>query len=130
MPIDFNISVLVVDDFPQMRRIMMNLLRKIGFKRFTEAENGIAAITKLKLHSENDKFGLVIMDWNMPKMSGIEVVQAMKASSKLKDIPILMVTAEAKLENIKEAARVGVSKFLVKPFTEEQLLAKITELFP
>ncbi|MBF0238456.1 MAG: response regulator [SAR324 cluster bacterium] len=130
MPIDFNISVLVVDDFPQMRRIMMNLLRKIGFKRFTEAENGIVAITKLKLHSENDKFGLVIMDWNMPKMNGIEVVQAMKASSKLKDIPILMVTAEAKLENIKEAAKVGVNKFLVKPFTEEQLLAKITELFP
>ncbi len=80
MPIDPSIHVLVVDDFHHMRRIMIKLLRQVGFTRFSEAEDGIAAITKLKLHQNDDKFGLVLMDWNMPKMHGIEVVQIMKAN--------------------------------------------------
>ena len=129
MPIDVSLHVLVVDDFPQMRRIMIKLLKEVGFTRFTEAEDGLAAITKLKLHQEDDKFGLALMDWNMPKMHGIEVVQIMKHASRLKNIPALMVTAEAKAENLQAAAHAGVNKFLVKPFSAAQLKEKIEELF-
>ncbi|MGK5091568.1 response regulator [Deltaproteobacteria bacterium TL4] len=129
MPVDLNMHVLVVDDFAQMRRIMIKLLRDIGFTRFTEAEDGVAAITKLKLHQDDNKFGLVLLDWNMPKMHGIEVVTIMKHSPKLKDIPVLMVTAEAKEENVRAAMKAGVDKFMLKPFNAKQLSEKINQLF-
>ena len=123
--IDTGIKVLVVDDMSTMRRIVKNVLRQIGFSDIVEAENGQDALTKLKAGG----FGLVVSDWNMPVMQGIELLRAVRADAELKTLPFLMVTAEAQKENLIEAVQAGVSNYVVKPFTAEVLQGKLEKIF-
>lgn len=123
--IDTGIKVLVVDDMSTMRRIVKNVLRQIGFLNIVEAENGQEALTKLKAGG----FGLVVSDWNMPVMQGIELLRAVRGDTELKTIPFLMVTAEGQKENLIEAVQAGVSNYVVKPFTAEVLQGKLEKIF-
>ena len=123
--IDTRMNVLVVDDMSTMRRIVKNVLRQIGFSDIMEAENGQDALTKLKAGG----FGLVVSDWNMPVMQGIELLRAVRADAELKTLPFLMVTAEAQKENLIEAVQAGVSNYVVKPFTAEVLQGKLEKIF-
>ncbi len=116
---------LVVDDFSTMRRIVRNLLKELGFVNVQEAEDGVEALKKL--HS--DAFDFVVSDWNMPNMTGIELLRAIRADARLKHLPVLMVTAEAKRENIIEAAQAGASGYVVKPFTAATLDEKLKKIF-
>ncbi|MBI4714878.1 MAG: chemotaxis response regulator CheY [Nitrospirae bacterium] len=122
---DTNMKVLVVDDFSTMRRIVKNILRQLGFSNIEEAEDGNGALAKLR----QDHFGLVVTDWNMPNMTGLDLVKAIRADAGIKDIPILMVTAEAKKENVVEAIQAGVNNYVVKPFTPETLREKLDKIF-
>lgn len=124
--IDPNMNVLVVDDADTMRRIVCNLLRGLGMKNLREAENGTVALQELKVK----KADLVVSDWNMPVMSGIELLRAIRADDELKNIPVLMVTAEAKKENIIEAVQAGASNYIVKPFNAKTLEEKLAKIFP
>ena len=123
--IDTSIKVLVVDDMSTMRRIVKNVLKQIGFSDMVEAKNGQDALNKLKA---ND-IGLIVSDWNMPVMQGIELLREVRADVELKHIPFLMVTAEAQKENIIEAVQPGVSNYVVKPFTPEALKGKLEKIF-
>jgi len=123
--IDTGIKVLVVDDMSTMRRIVKNVLRQIGFTDIMEAENGQDALTKLKAGG----FGLVVSDWNMPVMQGIDLLRAVRADAELKTLPFLMVTAEAQKENLILAVQAGVSNYVVKPFTAEILQGKLEKIF-
>ena len=124
---DKDIRVLVVDDFSTMRRIVRGILKRLGYKKIDEAENGKQA---LKLLREAEiPFGLVVCDWNMPEMSGIELLREVRADSRLEGLPFLMVTAEAKKENIMEAINAKVTNYIVKPFTEEILAKKLEDIF-
>ena len=105
---------LVVDDFSTMRRILRNLLKELGYTNVDEAEDGVAALHKL----ESQPYDFVITDWNMPNMDGLTLLRKIRSSDKLKHLPVLMVTAEAKKENIIAAAQAGASGYIVKPFTE------------
>ena len=125
MPADPSMKIMVVDDMSTMRRIVKNLLKQLGFANVDEAENGQEALIKLRA----DKFGFVVSDWNMPVMSGIELLRAIRADEALKAIPVLMVTAEAQKENIIEAVQAGVSNYVVKPFTAETLQEKMGKIF-
>lgn len=122
---DLNMNVLIVDDFATMRRILRNILRQIGFTSITEADNGKAALTELK----KQQFGLILCDWNMPEMSGFELLQNLKSDEELKDVPFVMVTAEAKKENIIDAVKAGVTSYVVKPFTAETIGEKLKKVF-
>ncbi|MEC4683458.1 MAG: chemotaxis response regulator CheY [Nitrospirota bacterium] len=123
--IDFGMKVLVVDDFSTMRRIVKNTLRQIGFTNIEEAEDGQKAFDRLVV----EKFDFVVSDWNMPNMTGIDLLRKVRATHQIKDIPFLMVTAEAKQENIVEAIKAGVSNYIVKPFTVATLDEKIKKIF-
>ena len=125
MPLGPQSSVLVVDDFATMRRIIKNILRQLGYDKVEEAEDGAAALAKLR----DGDFDLVVTDWAMPNMTGVELAKAIRADAKLKDTPILMVTAEAMKENIVEAVKAGVSNYIVKPFTAEVMKEKIEKIF-
>jgi two-component system, chemotaxis family, chemotaxis protein CheY len=125
MPADPNMKILVVDDMSTMRRIVKNIMKQLGFANVEEAENGQDALDKLKA----DTFGFVISDWNMPVMTGIQLLRAIRADEKLKAIPVLMVTAEAQKENLIEAIQAGVSNYIVKPFTAEVLQEKMGKIF-
>jgi two-component system chemotaxis response regulator CheY len=125
MPADPSMKIMVVDDMSTMRRIVKNLLKQWGFAIVDEAENGQEALIKLRA----DKFGFVVSDWNMPVMSGIQLLRAIRADEGLKAIPVLMVTAEAQKENIIEAVQAGVSNYVVKPFTAEILQEKMAKIF-
>ena len=125
MPADPSMKIMVVDDMSTMRRIVKNLLKQLGFANVDEAENGQEALIKLRA----DKFGFVVSDWNMPVMSGIQLLRAIRADEGLKAIPVLMVTAEAQKENIIEAVQAGVSNYVVKPFTAEILQEKMSKIF-
>ncbi len=127
MALDFSMKILVVDDFSTMRRIVRSILKQIGFHDIDEAENGHQAFIKL---SSDDSYDLVISDWNMPEMTGIELLRLVRSTENLKAIPFLMVTAEAKKENIIEAVKFGVNNYIVKPFTAETLQEKIAKIFP
>ena len=116
---------LVVDDFSTMRRIVRNLLKELGFMNVQEAEDGVEALTKLRA----DTFDFVVSDWNMPNMTGIELLREIRADAKLKHLPVLMVTAEAKKENIIMAAQAGASGYVVKPFTAATLDEKLKKIF-
>ncbi len=118
-------TVLVVDDFPTMRRIVKTLLKQLGFKTFLEAEDGEQGYKVLK---ENPDIGFVVSDWNMPKMTGLEFLKTLRATDKYKDIPFLMVTAEAEKENIIAAVKSGVSNYIVKPFTAVTLKEKLDKI--
>jgi len=122
---DNNMRFLVVDDFSTMRRIVRNLLKELGFSNVEEAEDGQVALHKLK----NTSYDFVVTDWNMPNMTGIELLRAIRADAQLKHLPVLMVTAEAKKENIIEAATAGASGYIVKPFTAATLDEKLKKIF-
>ena len=113
--------VLVVDDYSTMRRILRNLLEQIGFKQIDEASDGGTALIKLR----DTPCGLVISDWNMEPMSGMELLREVRRDEKLKNTPFIMVTAESKSENVVAAKAAGVSNYIVKPFTAETLKTKI-----
>lgn len=117
---------LVVDDFSTMRRIVRNLLKELGFVNVQEAEDGVEALRKLR---GGDMFDFVVSDWNMPNMTGIDLLREIRKDPKLKHLPVLMVTAEAKRENIIEAAQAGASGYVVKPFTAATLDEKLKKIF-
>jgi len=119
-----DMKFLVVDDFATMRRIIRNLLKELGFTNIDEADDGIAALAKLK----GGSFDFVVSDWNMPNMTGIELLRAIRGDETLKHLPVLIVTAEAKKENIVEAAHAGASGYVVKPFTAATLDEKINKI--
>lgn len=122
---DYKMKILVVDDFLTMRRIVRNLLKQIGYENIAEAEDGAQALAKLK----GGEFGLVVSDWNMPNMNGIQLLRAVRSDPALKDTPVLMVTAEAEKEKVIEAIRAGVNNYVVKPFTAEILKEKLDKVF-
>ncbi len=118
-------SILIVDDFSTMRQIVKKSLNSLGFNNVTEATDGNDALHKL----ENGQFNFIISDWNMPNMMGIDLLKTIRSSEKLKSLPFLMVTAEANRDNIIEAAKAGVSQYIIKPFTIDALEQKITAIF-
>ncbi len=122
---DTKMKFLVVDDFATMRRIVRGLLKELGFNNVDEAEDGVAALAKLK----SESFDFVVSDWNMPNMTGIDLLRAIRADAALSHLPVLMVTAEAKKENIIEAAKAGASGYVVKPFTAATLDEKLNKIF-
>jgi two-component system chemotaxis response regulator CheY len=116
---------LVVDDFSTMRRIVRNLLKELGYTNVEEAEDGAAALQRLR----GDHFDFVVSDWNMPNMTGLQLLQAIRADASLKSTPVLMITAEARKENIIEAAQAGANGYIVKPFTAATLDEKLAKIF-
>ena len=120
-----SLKILVVDDFSTMRRIVRNLLKELGFTNVEEAEDGAVALGKLREGS----FQFVVSDWNMPNMDGLTLLQSVRADPKLKSLPFLMITAEAKKENIIAAAQAGASGYIVKPFTAATLQEKLHKIF-
>ncbi|MGB5454118.1 MAG: chemotaxis response regulator CheY [Sedimenticolaceae bacterium] len=122
---DKNMKILVVDDFSTMRRIIRNLLRDLGFNNTQEADDGVTALPMLQAGS----FDLLITDWNMPGMRGIDLLKAVRSDDKLRGLPVLMVTAESKRDQIVEAAQAGVNGYVVKPFTVRTLEEKINRIF-
>ena len=123
--LDKNMKVLVVDDFSTMRRIVKNLLRDLGFTNISEADDGSTALPMLKEGS----FDFVVTVWNMPGMQGIDLLKAIRADANLSHIPVLLITAEAKKEQIVMAAQAGVNGYIVKPFTAATLNAKLDKIF-
>ncbi len=120
------IKFLIVDDFPTMRRIVKTLLKQIGFADIVEAEDGEKAYEYLKAHPEIE---FVVSDWNMPNMTGLELLKTVRNDPKLKHLPFVMVTAEAEKENIIEAVKSGVNNYVVKPFTAQTLKEKLDRVF-
>ena len=118
-------SILVVDDFSTMRRIIKGLLQDLGFSNITEAADGLTALSLLKAAN----FDLLITDWNMPGMQGVELLREVRADERMKKLPVLMLTAEAKREQIVAAAQAGVSGYVIKPFTAATLKEKIGKIF-
>jgi len=118
-------KILIVDDFPTMRRIIKNLLKDLGFENVDEAEDGAIGLEKLR----NGSFDFVVSDWNMPNMDGLTMLQQIRADPNLSSLPVLMVTAEAKKENIIAAAQAGASGYVVKPFTAATLEEKLNKIF-
>lgn len=125
MQIDRSMKFLVVDDFPTMRRIIKNLLRDLGFEYVEEAEDGVMALDKLR----HGGFSFVLSDWNMPNMDGLALLQAIRNDDTLARLPVLMVTAEARKENIIAAAQAGANGYIVKPFTAATLEEKLNKIF-
>lgn len=125
MGYDTDMKVLVVDDFATMRRIVKNILTQLGFKNIVEADDGATAVDLLK----NEKVDLIISDWNMPKMTGLELLQHVRADAGMADVPFVMVTAEAQQDNIILAVKAKVSQYIVKPFTAETLGEKLDKVF-
>ena len=125
MPDRTSLKFLVVDDFSTMRRIVRNLLKELGFTNVDEAEDGAVALGKLR----EGGFEFVVSDWNMPNMDGLTLLQNVRADAKLKTLPFLMITAEAKKENIIAAAQAGASGYIVKPFTAATLQEKLDKIF-
>jgi len=124
MSVDMHMPILIVDDYKTMLRIIRNLLKQLGFDNVEEATDGSMALTKLR-----DKgFSLVISDWNMEPMTGIQLLREVRADSKLKDLPFIMITAESKSENVIAAKEAGVSNYIVKPFNAATLKQKLTTI--
>jgi two-component system chemotaxis response regulator CheY len=123
--LDKSMKILVVDDFSTMRRIIKNLLKDLGFANIQEADDGSTALPML----QQGDFDFVVTDWNMPGMQGIDLLRAIRADDKLKHLPVLMVTAEAKKEQIVAAAQAGVNGYVVKPFTAATLKEKLDKIF-
>ena len=125
MPYNPNMRVLVVDDFSTMRRIVRNILRQIGFQNVVEADDGTTAWEVLN----REKIDFIVSDWNMPNMDGLELLKTIRADAGMASMPVLMVTAEAKKENIIAAAQAGASGYVVKPFTAATLEEKLGKIF-
>ena len=121
-----NMRVLVVDDFSTMRRIVRNILRQLGFQNIVEADDGTAAWEIIN----REKIDFIVSDWNMPQMTGIDLLRKVRGSEQFAQIPFLMVTAEAQQENIIEAVQAKVSNYIVKPFTADTMKQKIDKIFP
>jgi len=121
---DTSIKILIVDDFATMRRILKNILKQLGFKNLVEADDGTSAWEVL----EGQSIDLIISDWNMPKMTGLELLKKVRASDAYKGTPFLMVTAEAQKQNVIEAVQAGVSNYVVKPFTAEAISDKLEKI--
>jgi two-component system, chemotaxis family, chemotaxis protein CheY len=121
-----DMTVLVVDDFSTMRRIVRNILRELEFKDILEADDGSSAVEILK----SQKVDLVVSDWNMPKMTGLDLLKFVRSNEPTKDLPFLMVTAEAQKENIVEAVKARVSNYIIKPFTAITLSEKLAKILP
>ena len=124
MDVNKSIKILIVDDFATMRKVIRNLLKQGGYENVVEAEDGVAALKIL----QSQKVDFVISDWNMPNMSGLELLKAVRGSDELKELPFLMVTAEALKDNVVAAVKAGVSNYIVKPFTAEVLTEKIEKI--
>jgi two-component system chemotaxis response regulator CheY len=124
MALDKSMNVLIVDDYKTMLRIIRNLLKQIDFNNVEEASDGAEALSKLRTGS----FGLIISDWNMQPMTGLELLQEVRQDSKLKATPFIMITAESKTENVVAAKQAGVSNYIVKPFNAETLKEKIEKV--
>jgi two-component system, chemotaxis family, chemotaxis protein CheY len=122
---NLNMKILIVDDFATMRRIVRNILKQIGFTNMIEADNGKAALKVLK----KENIDLIMCDWNMPEMPGIDLLKTLKSDDELKNTPFVMVTAEAQKDNIIEAVKAGVSSYIVKPFTAETVSEKLNTIF-
>jgi two-component system, chemotaxis family, chemotaxis protein CheY len=125
MNINRDMKILVVDDFSTMRRIVKNLLKELGFSHFDEADDGATAWPMV----QTGKYDFIVSDWNMPQMTGLQLLKNVRADAKLKDTPFLLITAEAKRSQILEAAQAGVDGYIVKPFTAATLNAKIQKIF-
>jgi len=123
--VEKTIKILIVDDFPTMRRIIKNLLKDLGYENVDEAEDGAIALEKLR----NGGFEFVVSDWNMPNMDGLTMLRSIRADATLAKLPVLMVTAEAKRENIIAAAQSGANGYVVKPFTAATLEEKLNKIF-
>jgi len=125
MTMNKNMNVLIVDDYKTMLRIIRNLLNQIGFNNIDEATDGTMALAKLKEKS----YDLVISDWNMEPMSGMELLKQVRVDEKYKNVPFIMITAESKTENVIAARQAGVSNYIVKPFNADTLRTKIESVF-
>ncbi|RLB90942.1 MAG: response regulator [Deltaproteobacteria bacterium] len=121
---DKNMKILLIDDFATMRKVIKNLLKQTGYNNISEAEDGLEALKTLK----SEKVDFIISDWNMPNMTGFELLKAVRAESAIKGLPFLMVTAEGLQENVVAAVKAGVSNYIVKPFTAEVLNEKIEKI--
>ncbi|MBC7635315.1 MAG: chemotaxis response regulator CheY [Acetobacteraceae bacterium] len=124
MSIDKAMNVLIVDDYKTMLRIIRNLLKQIDFNNVEEATDGVEALAKMRTNN----FGLVISDWNMAPMTGLQLLQEVRADARLKQTPFIMITAESKTENVIAAKQAGVSNYIVKPFNAETLKEKIEKV--
>ena len=124
MAVNMNIKILIVDDYDTMRTVLNNLLRQLNFINVEEASDGTEAIEKLNA----DKFDLIISDWNMEPMSGIELLREVRADDNLSEIPFVMITAEIKSENVIAAKEAGVTNYIIKPFTAETLKTKLVSV--
>jgi len=122
---DTKMSILVVDDFATMRRIVKNILKQLGYENILEADDGASALEVLK----REKIQFIISDWNMPQMSGIELLKTVRATEAWKNLPFLMVTAEGQKEDVIEAVKNRVDNYIIKPFTPETLMEKINKIF-
>lgn len=120
-----NMKILVVDDFATMRRIVKNILTQLGYKNIIEADDGTTALNVLK----SEKIELIVSDWNMPKMTGLDLLKAVRADASMANTPFIMVTAEAQQDNIILAVKAKVSQYIVKPFTAETLAEKLQKIF-
>jgi two-component system chemotaxis response regulator CheY len=121
MTVDKNLNILIVDDYKTMLRIVRNLLKQLGFENVDEATDGSAALVKLR----EKNYGLVISDWNMEPMTGLQLLKEVRADARLKTLPFLMITAESKTENVVEAKKAGVNNYIVKPFNADTLKSKL-----
>lgn len=124
MSVDMNMSILIVDDYKTMLRIIRNLLKQLGFDNVDEATDGSTALRQLR----DKNYGLVISDWNMEPMTGLQLLREVRADNKLKELPFIMVTAESKAENVIAAKEAGVSNYIVKPFNAETLKTKLVSV--
>jgi two-component system chemotaxis response regulator CheY len=123
--IDYRMKVLVVDDFATMRKIVRNILKQIGFENIMEAEDGSAALRMIK----SEPVGLVVTDWNMPNMTWLDLLKAIRKDPQIANLPVLMVTAEGLKDNVMDAVKAGVNNYVVKPFTAEVLQEKLETIF-
>ena len=126
MAVDLSMPILVVDDYNTMIRIIRNLLKQLGFEDIDDATDGSAALNKMR----GKRYGLVISDWNMEPMTGLQLLQEVRKDGKLKEMPFIMVTAESKTENVVTAKQAGVNNYIVKPFNAQTLRTKIQSVFP
>jgi two-component system chemotaxis response regulator CheY len=124
MAVDQNMNILIVDDYKTMLRIIRNLLKQLGFNNVDEATDGSQALQRLR----DKKYGLVISDWNMEPMSGLQLLQEIRADNELKNMPVILVTAESKTENVKAAKEAGVNNYIVKPFNAQTLRNKLVSV--
>jgi two-component system, chemotaxis family, chemotaxis protein CheY len=124
MSVDMNMNILIVDDYKTMLRIIRNLLKQLGFNNVDEATDGSMALQKLR----DKDYGLVISDWNMEPMTGIQLLREVRADSKLKALPFIMITAESKTENVVAAKEAGVNNYIVKPFNAATLKTKLSSV--